>query len=193
MNDKQENKKLLTFISPLLSLVASLYLSISTFGYDNIIWLATSSAIFFISIVVLVSSLEISIRVICFKQLSFLYTDKFVILIFTLMSFIATAIVLIMISHENEIPANFFNSLEFVALLIAYFSFLLISIFVSYIYCMVKSDKKFFLFFLFISLIMMIFKESDANFLIFYLLIFFIIFFGGVTIITIRKLFSNYD
>lgn len=193
MNDKQENKKLLTFISPLLSLVASLYLSISTFGYDNIIWLATSSAIFFISIVVLVSSLEISIRAICFKQLSFLYTDKFVILIFTLMSFIATAIVLIMISLENEIPANFFNSLEFVALLIAYFSFLLISIFVSYIYCMVKSDKKFFLFFLFISLIMMIFKESDANFLIFYLLISFIIFLGGITIITIRKFFSNYD
>ncbi|MEZ2791993.1 hypothetical protein [Proteus terrae] len=193
MNDKQENKKLLTFISPLLSLVASLYLSVSTFGYDNIIWLATSSAIFFISIVVLVSSLEISIRVICFKQLSFLYTDKFVILIFTLMSFIATAIVLIMLSLENEIPANFFNSLEFVALLIAYFSFLLISIFVSYIYCMVKSDKKFFLFFLFISLIMMIFKESDANFLIFYLLIFFIIFFGGITILMIRKLFSNYD
>lgn len=192
MNDKQENKKLLTFISPLLSLVASLYLSVSTFGYDNIIWLATSSAIFFISIVVLVSSLEISIRVICFKQLSFLYTDKFVILIFTLMSFIATAIVLIMLSLENEIPANFFNSLEFVALLIAYFSFLLISIFVSYIYCMVNSDKKFFLFFLFISLIMMIFKKSDANFLIFYLLIFFIIFLGGITIITIRKFFSNY-
>ncbi|WP_337154774.1 hypothetical protein [Proteus terrae] len=193
MNDKQKKKKLLTFISPVLSLVISFYLSISTFGYDNIIWLATSSAIFFISIIVLVSSLEISIKVIYFKQLSFLYTNKFVTLIFTLMSFIATAIVLIMIFHEEEIPANFFNSLEFVALLIAYFTFLLVSIFVSYVYCMINSDNKFFLFFLFILLVMMIFKESDANFIIFYLLISFIIFFGGITIITIKKAFSHYD
>ncbi|MCO4183037.1 hypothetical protein LN615_20370, partial [Proteus terrae] len=63
MNDKQKKKKLLTFISPVLSLVISFYLSISTFGYDNIIWLATSSAIFFISIIVLVSSLEIWSRI----------------------------------------------------------------------------------------------------------------------------------
>ncbi|MBG5951404.1 MULTISPECIES: hypothetical protein [Proteus] len=193
MNDKQEKKKLLTFISPVLSLVISLYLSISTFGYDDIIWLATSSAIFFISIIVLISSLEIFIKVIYFKQLSFLYTNKFVILIFNLMSFIATAIVLTIIFHEEEIPSNFFNSLEFVALLIAYFTFLLVSILVSYVYCMINSNKKFFLLSLFLLLIMLIFKKNDINFLIFSSLIFFIIFLGAVTIIMIRKAFSNYN
>ncbi|MCT8262485.1 hypothetical protein [Proteus terrae] len=193
MNDKQEKKKLLTFISPVLSLVISLYLSISTFGYDDVIWLATSSAIFFISIIVLISSLEISIKVIYFKQLSFLYTNKFVILIFNLMSFIATAIVLTIIFHEEEIPSNFFNSLEFVALLIAYFTFLLVSILVSYVYCMINSNKKFFLLSLFLLLIMLIFKKNDINFLIFSSLIFFIIFLGAVTIIMIRKAFSNYN
>lgn len=193
MNDKQEKKKLLTFISPVLSLVISLYLSISTFGYDDVIWLATSSAIFFISIIVLISSLEIFIKVIYFKQLSFLYTNKFVILIFNLMSFIATAIVLTIIFHEEEIPSNFFNSLEFVALLIAYFTFLLVSILVSYVYCMINSNKKFFLLSLFLLLIMLIFKKNDINFLIFSSLIFFIIFLGAVTIIMIRKAFSNYN
>lgn len=193
MNDKQEKKKLLTFISPVLSLVISLYLSISTFGYDDVIWLATSSAIFFISIIVLISSLEISIKVIYFKQLSFLYTNKFVILIFNLISFIATAIVLTIIFHEEEIPSNFFNSLEFVALLIAYFTFLLVSILVSYVYCMINSNKKFFLLSLFLLLIMLIFKKNDINFLIFSSLIFFIIFLGAVTIIMIRKAFSNYN
>lgn len=71
MNDKQENKKLLTFTSPVLSFVISLHLSISTFGYNNVIWLDTSSVIFFISIVVLVSSLEISIRVIFLNNCHF--------------------------------------------------------------------------------------------------------------------------
>lgn len=193
MNNKKENKKLLTFISPLLSLTISLYLSISTFGYNNIIWLVISSVIFFIGIVVFVSSLEISIKIIYFKQLSFLYTNKFVILIFTSMSFIATAIVLTIIFHEENVPYNFFNSVEFVAFLIAYFSFLLISIFVSYVYCMINNNKKFFLLSLFLLLIILNFKKNDINFLIFNSLIFFIIFLGAVTIIMIRKAFSNHD
>lgn len=109
------------------------------------------------------------------------------------MSFIATAIVLTIIFHEEEIPSNFFNSLEFVALLIAYFTFLLVSILVSYVYCMINSNKKFFLLSLFLLLIMLIFKKNDINFLIFSSLIFFIIFLGAVTIIMIRKAFSNYN
>ncbi|WP_193014262.1 MULTISPECIES: hypothetical protein [Gammaproteobacteria] len=195
MNNKQKNKKLFTFTSPLLSLTISLYLSIFTFGYNNIIWLVSSSIIFFVGIVVFISSLEISIKVIYFKKISFLHTNKFVILIFTLMSFIAATIVLIMIFYEEKLSSNFFNSVEFVAFLIAYFSFILVSIFVSCVYCMINNNKKFFLLSLFLLLIMIIifFKERDAHFLIFYSLIFFIIFLGGVTIITIRKAFSNYD
>ncbi|CRL63927.1 hypothetical protein [Proteus vulgaris] len=193
MNVKQENKKLLTFASPLLSLTISLYISISTFGCNNIIWLAISSVIFFIAFFIFISSLEISIKIIYFKELSFLYTNKFVILIFTLMSFIATAIVLIIIFHEEKVPSVFFNSVEFIAFLIAYFSFLLVSIFVSFIYCMINSNKKFLLLSLLLLLTIIFFKEKDINFLIFYSLIFFIIFFGAITIITIRKTFSNYN
>ncbi|MFB0771466.1 hypothetical protein [Proteus cibi] len=185
----KKDKKLLTFISPLLSVLTALYLSITIFiDSQNISFSLILFFVFFLSMLIFSSLTEIIIRAIHLRYLLFIETDLFVLVVFTYMSFLATGIVSIMIFYQEGIPSNFFNSWHFVALLIAYFSFLLISLAISFIYLIVKNNKIFFLLSLLSLFIILLSMDSYNS--IFYLLVVFIVF-TGITFIIISRKFCN--
>lgn len=185
----KKDKKLLTFISPLLSVLTALYLSITIFiDSQNISFSLILFFVFFLSMLIFSSLTEIIIRAIHLRYLLFIETDLFVLVVFTYMSFLATGIVSIMIFYQEGIRSNFFNSWNFVALLIAYFSFLLISLAISFIYLIVKNNKIFFLLSLLSLFIILLSMDSYNS--IFYLLVVFILF-TGITFIIISRKFCN--
>ncbi len=186
----KKDKKLLTFISPLLSVLVALYLSMTILiDSQNISFSLLSFLIFFLSILIFSSTTEIIIRVIYLRYLFFIETNLFVLVVFTYTSFLATIIVSIMIFYQEGVPSHFLNSWHLVALFTAYFIFLFISLIISIIYIIVKNNKIFFL----ISLLpsFMILLSMDNNYSIFNLLIIFIIFLGTTFIIISRKLYRR--
>lgn len=186
----KKDKKLLTFISPLLSVLVALYLSMTILiDSQNISFSLLSFLIFFLSILIISSTTEIIIRVIYLRYLFFIETNLFVLVVFTYTSFLATIIVSIMIFYQEGVPSHFLNSWHLVALFTAYFIFLFISLIISIIYIIVKNNKIFFL----ISLLpsFMILLSMDNNYSIFNLLIIFIIFLGTTFIIISRKLYRR--
>ncbi|ODQ06517.1 hypothetical protein BHE86_16170 [Shigella sp. FC1655] len=186
----KKDKKLLTFISPLLSVLVALYLSMTILiDSQNISFSLLSFLIFFLSILIFSSTTEIIIRVIYLRYLFFIETNLFVLVVFTYTSFLAAIIVSIMIFYQEGVPSHFLNSWHLVALFTAYFIFLFISLIISIIYIIVKNNKIFFL----ISLLpsFMILLSMDNNYSIFNLLIIFIIFLGTTFIIISRKLYRR--
>lgn len=186
----KKDKKLLTFISTLLSVLVALYLSMTILiDSQNISFSLLSFLIFFLSILIFSSTTEIIIRVIYLRYLFFIETNLFVLVVFTYTSFLATIIVSIMIFYQEGVPSHFLNSWHLVALFTAYFIFLFISLIISIIYIIVKNNKIFFL----ISLLpsFMILLSMDNNYSIFNLLIIFIIFLGTTFIIISRKLYRR--
>ena len=186
----KKDKKLLTFVSPLLSVLVALYPSITIFiDYQNIPFSLIAFFVFFLSVLIFSSLTEIIIRAIYLRYLLFIETDLFVLIVFTYMSFIATTIVSIMIFYQEGIPSHFLNSLHLVALFIAYFSFLLISLAISFIFIIVKNSKIFFLIALLFSFIILLFIDDYNS--IFYLLIISIAFSGGIFIIISRNYYRR--